>query len=120
MTNLPKDGFAQKLHKLYETVETCYRPDLRWWLAEGLNTDETLKKNVQQIYDSGFGAAEFLAMPEPGADSSIYGWGSEEWTSDTRLIVEEATRLGLGFSLTSGSHWANANLPDTYVWKGVP
>ena len=120
MTNLQKDTFAQKLHKVYEKIETCYRPDLRWWLAEGLNTDKTLKKNVQEIHDSGFGAAEFLAMPEPGADSSIYGWGSEEWTSDTRLIVEEATRLGLGFSLTSGAHWANANLPDTYTWKGVP
>ncbi len=120
MSNLSKDPFAQKLHEMYDSIETRYRPDLRWWLAEGLNTDETLKKNVQQIHDSGFGSAEFLAMPEPGADSSIYGWGSEEWTSDTRLIVEESTRLGLGFSLTSGSHWANANLPDTYSWKGQP
>lgn len=110
----------EKLHKMYDDIEIQYRPDLRWWLAEGLNTDETLKKNVQQIYDSGFGAAEFLAMPEPGADSAVYGWGSPEWTSDTRLIIEEATRLGLGFSFTSGANWANANLPDTYVWKGKP
>lgn len=113
-------SFEQKLHDLYDTIETKYHPDLRWWLAEGFHTDETLRKNVQQIKDSGFGAAEFLAMPEPSADSSIYGWGSEEWTSDTRLIVEEATRHGLGFSLTSGANWSNANLPDTYVWKGVP
>ncbi len=111
-------AFEKKLHSLYDTIETKYRPDLRWWLAEGLNTDETLRKNVKQIKDSGFGAAEFLAMPEPSADSSIYGWGSEEWTADTRLIVEESTKHGLGFSLTSGAHWANANLPDTYVWKG--
>lgn len=117
---MKKDLFVQKLHGLYDTIETRYRPDLRWWLAEGLNTDETLRKNVRQIHDSGFGSAEFLAMPEPSADSSIYGWGSDEWTSDTRLIVDESTRLGLGFSLTSGAHWANANLPDTYVWKGVP
>ena len=114
------NSFEKKLHTLYDTIETKYRPDLRWWLAEGLNIDETLRKNVQQIKDSGFGAAEFLAMPEPSADSTIYGWGSEEWTSDTRLIVEEATRHGLGFSLTSGANWSNANLPDTYVWKGMP
>ena len=100
--------------------EAKYRPDLRWWLAEGLNTDKTLVKNVREIFDSGFGAAEFLAMPEPSADSSIYGWGSREWTSDTQLIVKETTRLGLGFSLTSGAHWANANLPDTYIWQGAP
>ena len=112
--------FVRRMHEMYDSIETEYKPDLRWWLAEGLNTDETLKKNVEQIAKAGFGATEFLAMPEPGADSSVYGWGSEEWTSDTRLIVEEDTKRGLGFSLTSGAHWATANLPDTYVWKGEP
>jgi hypothetical protein len=80
--------------------------------------NETLIKNVHEIYDAGFGAAEFLAMPEPAAGSAIYGWGSEEWTNDSRLIVKEAEKLGLGFSLTSGTHWANANLPDTWSWQG--
>ena len=108
----------KELEQRFEHIETVYHPDVRWWLAEGLNTDPTLKKNIQDIHDLGFGAAEFLAMPEPGADSTIYGWGSDEWTSDTQLIIREATRLGLGFSLTSGAHWATANLPDTYTWQG--
>ena len=112
--------FESRLHEMYDDIETKYHPDVRWWLAEGLNTDATLKKNVQQIHDMGFGAAEFLAMPEPHADSSIYGWGSEEWTNDSKLIVEETTRLGLGFSMTNGAHWATANLPDTYEWGGRP
>ena len=110
----------ENLEQMFGEIERPYRPDVRWWLAEGLHTDPTLRRNVKEIYDSGFGAAEFLAMPEPGADSSIYGWGSEEWTSDSRLIIQEATERGLGFSLTSGSHWATANLPDTYVWQGRP
>ncbi len=110
----------QKLREMFGEIEKPYRPDVRWWLAEGLHTDPTLRKNVKEICDSGFGAAEFLAMPEPGADSGIYGWGSEEWTSDSRLIIKEATEKGLGFSLTSGSHWATANLPDTYIWQGEP
>ena len=114
------DEFAQYLTDMYDEVEIEYRPDVRWWLAEGLNTDATLEKNLQQIYDSGFGAAEFLAMPEPSAGSDIYGWGSEEWTADSQLIIAEAAELGLGFSLTSGTHWANANLPDTYTWDGEP
>lgn len=114
-----EDAFVQKLHSMYDELEIEYRPDVRWWLAEGLNTDETLKKNLQEIYDSGFGAVEILAMPEPGADSSIYGWGSEEWAADTQLVVKEATKLGLGFALTSGTNWANANLPDTYTWDGM-
>ncbi|MFF6984278.1 glycosyl hydrolase [Streptomyces sp. NPDC008343] len=92
---------------------------MRWWLAEGLHTDVALRKNVKQIADLGFGAAEFLAMPEEGADDAVYGWGSEEWTHDSRLVIEEATARGLGFSLTSGTHWATANLPDTYIWDGA-
>lgn len=114
------DPFARKLEKLYSNIEKEYRPDVRWWLAEGLNTDDTLRKNIQAVSDAGFGAAEFLAMPEAGAEDSIYGWGSQEWNSDSRLIMEEATRLGLGFSLTSGAHWSHANLPDTYTWSGEP
>ena len=113
-----KKNRKTELQNTFAKIETPFRPDVRWWLAEGLNTDPTLKKNIQDIADLGFGAAEFLAMPEPGADSSIYGWGSDEWTADTQLIIREATRLGLGFSLTSGAHWATANLPDTYVWDG--
>lgn len=114
------DEFAQFLTDMYDEIEIEYRPDVRWWLAEGLNTDATIRKNIQEIYDSGFGAVEFLAMPEPGADSSIYGWGSEEWTADTHLIIEEATEKGMGFALTSGTHWANANLPDTFIWDDAP
>lgn len=117
---IEKDAFARRLHEMYDQIEMRYRPDVRWWLAEGLNTDETLKKNIHELHEFGFGAAEFLAMPEPGADSAIYGWGSDEWTADTRLIIEEATRRGMGFSITSGTHWACANLPDTYTWAGEP
>lgn len=113
-----EENFLSNLQSMYDEIEVQYRPDVRWWLAEGLNTDDTLKRNIQQMYDFGFGAAEFLAMPENGADSSIYGWGSEEWSSDTRLIIEEAAKLGMGFSLTSGTHWSNANLSDTYIWDG--
>ena len=68
-----EDAFIRRMHSLYDETEIRYRPDLRWWLAEGFHTDETLRKNVREIYRSGFGAAEFLAMPEPSVDSTIYG-----------------------------------------------
>lgn len=116
----PRAGFAQRLSEMYGEIEMEYRPDVRWWLAEGMNTDKTLEKNVQEIRDSGFGAAEILALPEDGADPAVYGWGSEEWNSDSRLIIEKAAEMGLGFSLTSGAHWSNANLPDTFNWNGSP
>ena len=115
-----RDKVITYLEEKFREPEIEYWPEVRWWLAEGMNTDKTLEKNISDIYKLGFGAAEFLAMPEPGADSSVYGWGSKEWTNDSRLIIRKATELGMGFSLTSGANWSNANLPDTYVWKGKP
>ncbi|MDR0761364.1 MAG: hypothetical protein LBF74_14860, partial [Treponema sp.] len=85
-------------------------PDVRWWLAEGFHTDETLKKDIAMLYEAGFGAAEFLAMDEHGIDHGKYGWGSEEWTHDTHTVIRETTARGMGASFTSGTNWSNANL----------
>ena len=90
--------------------EKQYRPDVRWWLAEGMHTDQTLKNEMQMLDDMGMGAIEFLAMEEPGADSKLYGWGSEEWVHDTHTLVEETTKREMGVSMTSGTNWSNANL----------
>lgn len=87
-----------------------YWPEVRWWLAEGFHTDQTLKNDVSLIHESGFGAIEFLAMEEPGADSKLYGWGAEEWVHDSQVMVEETTRRSMGVSMTSGTNWSNANL----------
>jgi hypothetical protein len=87
-----------------------YWPDVRWWLAEGFHTDQTLKNDIQMLYDAGFGAVEFLAMDEPGADHALYGWGSEEWVHDSQTVVRETTERGMGVSFTSGTNWSNANL----------
>lgn len=90
--------------------EKQYRVDTRWWLAEGLHTDQTLKNEIKMLDEAGFGAVEFLAMEEPGVDEKRYGWGSEEWIHDSQLIIEETTQRGMGVSMTSGTNWANANL----------
>lgn len=73
-----------------------YWPEGRWWLAEGFHTGKTLKKDIQQLYGAGFGATEFLAMGEAGADSTRYGWGSEEWVHDSQLIIAETTARKMG------------------------
>ena len=51
------------------------------------------------------------ATPRGRWPQQIYSWGSDEWKSDTKLIIQEANKYGMGFSITSGTHWANANLP---------
>ncbi|MBM6978192.1 MAG: hypothetical protein I3J03_00505, partial [Actinomyces succiniciruminis] len=88
-----------------------YRPELRWWLAEGLHTDATIRREIAAAHRLGFGGMEFLAMPEENIDEARYGWGSEEWTHDSHTIVAETTARGMSFSFTSGTNWSNANLP---------
>ena len=86
-------------------------PELRWWLAEGLHTDETLRDEIATAHRLGFGGMEFLAMDEESIDHSRYGWGSEEWWHDSQLVVEETTKRSMSVSFTSGTNWSNANLP---------
>jgi alpha-L-rhamnosidase len=87
------------------------RPELRWWLAEGLHTDATLRFEIDTAHRLGFGGMEFLAMDEEAVDHSRYGWGAEEWVHDSQVVVEELTRRGMAVSFTSGTNWSNANLP---------
>ncbi|WP_458117252.1 glycosyl hydrolase [Arthrobacter sp. D2-10] len=88
-----------------------YRPEVRWWLAEGFHTTPTLRAEVAAAYELGFGGMEFLAMDVDGIDHARYGWGSEEWARTSQVVVEETTRRGMAVSFTSGTNWANANLP---------
>ena len=88
-----------------------YRPELRWWLAEGLHTDRTLRFEIDAAHRLGFGGMEFLAMDEQAIDHARYGWGSEEWVHDSQIVVEETTARGMSVSFTSGTNWSNANLP---------
>jgi hypothetical protein len=88
-----------------------FRPELRWWLAEGLHTDETLRYEIDTAHRLGFGGMEFLAMDEGAIDHSRYGWGAEEWVHDSQIVVEETTRRNMSVSFTSGTNWSNANLP---------
>ena len=88
-----------------------YRPELRWWLAEGLHTDETLRYEIDAAHRLGFGGMEFLAMDEGAIDHARYGWGAEEWVHDSQIVVEETTKRNMSVSFTSGTNWSNANLP---------
>lgn len=122
------DKFIQAQHAFLDVPEGKFRPGTRWWLAEGLHTDTTIKADMKMLHDMGIGSVEIVCMPEPNVDSDLsdtvfvsnttgrtpqqtYSWGSDEWWHDVKLIIQEANKYGMGFSMTSGTHWANANLP---------
>ncbi|TCC50406.1 twin-arginine translocation signal domain-containing protein [Kribbella pittospori] len=122
------DRFIAAQHALLDDPAGKYRPATRWWLAEGLHTDATIMNDMKTLHEIGIGGVEIVCMPEPNLDSNlsdtvfvsnttgktpqqIYSWGSDEWKNDTKLIIQQANRYGMSFSMTSGTHWANANLP---------
>ena len=111
----PRRGVANStslddLIRLIKHPSIEYRPELRWWLAEGLYTDETLRYEIDTAQRPGFGGMEFLAMDEGNIDHARYGWGAEEWVHDSQTVVEDTTRRNLSVSFTSATAWANANL----------
>lgn len=127
-----ENSFMETQHAKFDEPDIGYWPGTRWWLAEGLHTDETLIYGVKELHDMGIGAIEIVCMNEANVDNdyvsplsqetgepisskALYGWGSEEWMHDTELIIREAAKYGMGFSMTSGTHWANANLPEAYL-----
>ena len=110
--------FEEKMNDLFADTssETEYWPETRWWLAEGLTTEQTLKESIDELYENGVGAVEFVtlniaALSDDETLNARYAWGSEEWNEDSQFIVEYCTEKGMGVSMTSGTHWGNANLP---------
>ncbi|MGW4488722.1 twin-arginine translocation signal domain-containing protein [Amycolatopsis sp. NPDC004368] len=53
--------------------EGKYRPGTRWWLAEGLHTDATIKADMKLLLEMGIGSVEIVCMPEPNVDSDLAG-----------------------------------------------
>lgn len=105
------EDFESKMETQYKEVEMKYRPYARWWLAEGSHTDTTLKEAIQDLYDTGYGGLEIVTLDESAyMDDASYAWGSPEWIHDTQLIVSECQKLGMSVSMTSGTHFASANL----------
>ncbi|WP_270739476.1 glycosyl hydrolase [Massilioclostridium coli] len=105
------NGFADKLSDKYGSPKIENRTEVRWWMAEGGHTDETLEEEVQAIYDAGFRGIELCQLDVKGLDASIYGYGSEQWDHDFHLVLNKALDLGMTVGLTSGTNWSTANVP---------
>lgn len=105
------EDFVSQIETEFAEPEMKYRPYARWWLAEGSHTDETLRESIRELYDAGYGGIEFVTLDESRyLDNATYAWGSPEWIHDTHVIIEECEKLGMSVSMTSGTHWATANL----------
>ena len=103
--------FYYELVEDYEDPDIEYQSEVRWWMAEGYHTDETLEEEIQAIYDAGFRGIELCQLNETSIDAKTYGYGSEQWNHDFHLIMNKALDLGMTVGMTAGTGWASANVP---------
>lgn len=103
--------YAKTLEDSLKEPSIEYRTELRWWMAEGAHTDETLEKEVQAIYDAGFRGIEMAQLNETLIDGTVYGYGSEQWNHDFHVVLNKALDLGMTVGITSGTNWNTTNVP---------
>lgn len=103
--------FYYELVEKYADSDIEHRTEVRWWMAEGAHTDETLEKEVQAMYDAGFRGVELAQLNETLIDASVYGYGSEQWNHDFHVVLNKALDLGMTVGITSGTNWNTTNVP---------
>lgn len=104
-------SFAETLEAKYMKPDIVFRTEARWWMAEGAHTDQTLMEEVQAAYDAGFRGLELCQLNVPNLDASVYGYGTEQWNHDFKLVLNRCLDLGMTVGITAGTNWATANYP---------
>ena len=84
------DAFAAEIERRYTAPSIDSRSEVRWWMAEAGHTDETIRAEIQAMYDGGFRGVELCAQGEDEISETDYGYGS------VRLEAGNEHGAGLG------------------------
>ena len=90
---------------------THLQSDLRWWIGEASNTDESILEEIQALYDGGFHGVELCMQGNNLSPDETYAYGSPMWSHKWKLMMNKFLDLGMEVSLTSGTNWATSNVP---------
>ena len=78
----------------------------RYWIPEGCVTAEGLRADVRSIARRGFGAIELVAVNLFGTPMSDDArWGTARYYEAVRVVLDEASRLGLAVDIANGPGW---------------
>lgn len=82
------------------------RPWTRWWWLGSAVDAENLTRLLEAYHAAGLGGVEITSIyGVQGADDRELPFLSDEWLGALRHAVREATRLGMGVDLPTGSGW---------------
>lgn len=103
----PQESFLSRMTEKFseKNLPMKDRPQVRWWLAQGYHSEKTIRDAIQNLYDLGYGGVELLCLTAVEKGSSLYGWGSEEWYNDMKVVVEACGELGMSVSFAAGPNW---------------
>lgn len=103
--------FETILSDRFSRVEQINQTEVRWWMAAGVHTDETILEELNAMHAAGFSGVELCQLADRTVNAELYGYGTEQWEHDVKLILNTALDLGMSVSLTSGAGWSTANVP---------
>ncbi|MCI8497694.1 MAG: hypothetical protein HFE85_05550, partial [Clostridiales bacterium] len=104
-------SFETALENRYVDPDRSYQSDLRWWIGEASNTDESILEEIQTLYDGGFHGVELCMQGNNLSPDETYAYGSPMWAHKWKLMMNKFLDLGMEVSLTSGTNWATSNVP---------
>ncbi|WP_300266687.1 glycosyl hydrolase [Microbacterium sp.] len=104
-------AFAQALESKYVDPDRVFSTDVRWWIGDASHTDDTIREQIQHLYDAGFRGVELCMQNDPGAPDDVYAYGTDQWEHKWELMMNELLDLGMSVYLTSGTNWATSNVP---------
>ena len=78
------DAFAAEIERRYTAPSIDNRSEVRWWMAEAGHTDETIRAEIQAMYDGGFRGVELCAQGEDEISEGDYGYGTAQDTGAFR------------------------------------
>ena len=106
-----ESSFEKALKEKFAHPSIGTRTDVRWWMASGMHTNETILEEINAMHTAGFGGVELCQLADRNVDEKLYGYGSKQWENDVKLILNTALDLGMSVSLTSGAGWSTSNVP---------
>src|ERR1035437_7094072 len=82
------------------------KPWTRWWWLGSAVDEKNITRQLEQCAATGLGGVEICPIyGAMGAESRFLRYLSPEWMKMLAHTTREATRLGLGVDLTTGTGW---------------